>query len=62
MEEKLICAEGFEELSSSEMMISGGLTWKEVLELLRLLADLAKGLEDYLPDFVDGFKDGWDRV
>lgn len=62
MEENLICVGGFEELSSSEMLISGGISWKEIFELAKKAYTIAKKVNEYVPDFIEGFKDGWNRV
>lgn len=59
MEEKLLKERGLRELSSSELLLRGGagkVTLATILEKIRNLIDT---IMDYLPNLVNGFKDGF---
>ncbi len=60
MEEKTKNFNGLVLMDSSELqLIRGGIGWREMKEILKILADLANIAADYWPDFVRGFKKGW---
>lgn len=63
MEEKMKNHYGLVLVDSSELqLIRGGIGWREMRELLKLLAGLADLAADYWPDFVRGFNKGWNLV
>ncbi|MCK9305700.1 MAG: hypothetical protein PHP30_06470 [Bacteroidales bacterium] len=50
---------GMKALDGNELMISGGMTLRELWTLLQEAAALAQELERYWPRFRKGFQAGW---
>ena len=49
-----------EELSSSELQITGGgVNWAKVLELVQKTKDYINDIIDAIPDFLNGLKKGF---
>ena len=51
-----------ETLDNEELLISGGMTLKELWVLLEKLAELADKAEKYWPSFKKGFQVGWEAA
>ena len=51
---------GLETLTLEEELTGGGLTFKELWEMLNLLGDVVKKIEKYWPSFKEGFVAGWE--
>lgn len=53
---------GLEALDNKELLITGGLSLKEVWLLLEKLAEIADKAEKYWPRFRKGFQVGWEAA
>ncbi len=49
-------------LSQNEMMISGGLTLREIWRYLEMAGKALKTIEKYWPKFKHGFVAGWEAA
>ncbi|MFA5849731.1 MAG: hypothetical protein WC833_07595 [Bacteroidales bacterium] len=53
---------GLEALDDGELLLSGGISWREVWILLEKIAELADKAEKYWPSFRKGFQVGWEAA
>ena len=53
---------GLEALEKSELLTTGGLTFKELWNLLEKMAAIADTVEKYWPRFRKGFQVGWEAA
>ncbi len=53
---------GLEALDDGELLVSGGISWKQVWMLLEKIAELADKAEKYWPNFRKGFQVGWEAA
>ncbi len=53
---------GLETLDDGELLLTGGITWREVWILLEKIAELADKAEKYWPSFKKGFQVGWEAA
>ncbi|OFY41702.1 MAG: hypothetical protein A2X18_10260 [Bacteroidetes bacterium GWF2_40_14] len=53
---------GLETLDDGELLVSGGISWREVWILLEKIAELAEKAEKYWPSFRKGFQVGWEAA
>lgn len=52
---------GLSPLEEKEMLAEGGLTLRELWELLELIEKVVKKIEKYWPPLKDGFIVGWEN-
>lgn len=53
---------GLRTLRTDEMLTRGGLTFRELWNLLNILGEAVKKAEKYWPKFRDGFQAGWEAA
>lgn len=59
MEEKMMLGRGLRELHSSELQLRGGATKSVFATLFEKFRNLIDTIADYLPNLVNGIKDGF---
>ena len=62
MEEYVKDEWGLRALKRDEMLTRGGLTFRELWNLLNLLGEAVKKAEKYWPKFREGFQAGWEAA
>jgi len=58
MEEKLMIERGLRELNSSELQMRGGTAKSVIATILEKIRNLIDTIADYLPNLIQGIKDG----
>lgn len=53
---------GLERLNDYELSVSGGITFKQVVDFVEKFFFYAEQAEKYWPSFRDGFKRGWEAA
>ncbi len=53
---------GLRTLDQNEMLVKGGISFKELWNLLNAIGDAVKKAEKYWPKFRDGFQAGWEAA
>lgn len=49
-------------LEESEEMVAGGISYRELWQLLNTLGEVLKKAEKYWPSFKHGFVEGWEAA